>query len=350
MTVKNAFATLLSLALALTAAAALGEDARPARDLSGLIEADGRVTGAITGMTKDAAPRPGVALLVDAPLPADFTADQRVILTTQPVFFDDSALLAAMESTGAANIRIEDYDHGSGFWGYATGDPKPAAMTPDEAREHAVQVAEAFVKTVGAGEIAVLTALRPEDEAKGSAISAAPEAREAIEARTLREWFTEDRDYTEVRFAFKLRGLRTVGGFMRRDEDGEARLGAGCGSLRVGDAGEAREASLLYAPQEVSAEPYAGELIGWREALETVAQNFGVTAYGEKRTDERGRETPAMRFAVTGIEPGYATEDAKTYVPAWLFTIDRMREEDGALLGHPSTHAVDAITGKAVTF
>ena len=329
--------------LALAAAPALCEDdARPVkeRDLSGLVERDGRVTGAITGLTNDG--KPGIAMLVDAALPADFTDEQRAIIMTESVSFADSAkLIAAMEATGAVNIRIDPEGIGRADWGNARSDPRRATMTADEAREHAKHVAAEFCKNVDAGDIVITSALRPEDEARMHTIDAAPEAREAMAARMLREWFVADRNYTDVRFDYVLRGLRTVGGAVEEDEDGEAWLGV-TGQLLVGDAGEVRYVSMVLVPREISAEPYTGEMISWREALDQVAQGYGATAYDDVRRDDHGRETPMMYFAVTGIEPGYATRDGKTYTPAWLFTIDWMREEDGALWGRPDTQAVDA--------
>ena len=329
--------------LALAAVPAFCEDderPRKERDLSGLVEQDGRVTGEITGLDWNG--KPGVAMLVDAALPADFTDAQRAVIRTERVSFADSAkLIAALEATGAVNIRIDPEGIGRADWGNAQSDPKRATMTADEARENAKHVAAAFCQSVGVGDIVITSALRPEDEAKNHTIDAAPEAREAMAARILREWFRADRDYTDVRFDPVLRGLRAVGGLMEETEYGEAWLGI-TGQLLVGDAGEVRSASIVLMPREVSAEPYAGELISWREALEEISQRFGVTAYGDVRRDDHGRETPMMHSVVTGIEPGYATRDGETYAPAWLFTIDWMRVEDGALWGDPHTDSVDA--------
>ena len=319
-------------------------DARPReeRNLSGLVEQNGRVMGEITGLNGEG--KHGISILVDAALPANFTDEQRAVITTEPVSFADSAkLMAAMEATGAVNVRIDPEGINRADWGRAQSDPKHATMTADEARENAKRVAAEFCKNAGAGDIVITSALRPEDEAKNHTIDAAPEAREAMTARILREWFVADRDYTDVRFDYVLRGLRTVGGLLEKteDDDDDAWLSV-TGQLLVGDAGEVRSASIVLIPCEMSAEPYTGELIPWREALERVAQRFGVTAYDDVRRDDRGREIPMMHFVITGIEPGYETQDGKTYTPAWLFTIDWMRVEDGALWGDPNTYAIDA--------
>lgn len=316
-------------------------------DASGVVEENGRLFGPVTSLSVldyDGHPflgDPAVSFIVDAPAPQDFTDEQRAVITAPVIAFSDEQLGAAMQSTGQRTWELPKGGMARmPFWGHAEGKPLPATMTPDEARENAKQVALDFLREVGVDGARVIHALRPEDEADIFSLNVIPEQRETERARILREWHTSHRDYTWVSLQFTLRGLITLRETI--DEDGIS--GQSIANLYIGDAGEMRDAIIVRAPQEVSAEPYTGDLITWREALELYAGEDGSSEDNNVHhsTDLRGRETHVWETAVTSIEPGYLSADGETYVPAWIITEQRRLVDSGELYSYPSVRAVDA--------
>lgn len=288
-------------------------------DVSAVIEAEGRVAGPVVGVNPETG-ETGERLYVDALLPEKFGAGQRVIITAEPIEIDRAALTDALLASGA---QLGQMTVGHGFaYNDDIGQALPHEGEP-LAHAEAVDIAQRFVAACGLGDTYVVSDLRPEEEARGLAAQEAPEAQEAAYARTLREWHRKDTAYTSVCLGFTLRGLPVAQEW--QDEQGTIR--SSVVHLDVGDAGEIRDYGLFYAPREVDAEPWTGELKTWREALAEYSAWFGEHN-NEPRTDDRGREAPPLRRTITSVRPGYASADGKTYVPAWLF-IDNTFALDG---------------------
>ena len=257
---KRIWTALLALCLLLPCAA----HALEARDATGVNENDGRLRGDIVGTNAENG-EAALALRVDCPVPPDVTPAQRA---------SDAAL--------------------------------------------------AFVASCGLGDGHVISALRPEDEARLYALNEAPEAREAFVARTLAEWFTPRLDYTWVQVAFTLRGLPVAPCYWP-GADGVSR--ACVANLYLGDGGELRDFTLSYAPCEVSAVPYTGALKTPLEALGELARQFACVQ-PSPREDERGRALPAHWPVALDIRPAYHTADGVTFFPAWLIAV-AWQESDG---------------------
>lgn len=310
----------------------------PVGDMSAVVEADGRVLGPITGMNAETG-RTGERLYVDAPLPEEFEAEQRVVITAEHIEIDPAALTAALLESGARPGQMTvmpgvAYNDG-------IGQALPHTDTP-LSHEDAVAIAQRFAAACGLGDTYVVSALRPEETARGLAAQEAPEAQEAAYERYLREWHRKDRAYTSVCLGFMLRGLPVSLDW----QDEEAVYRSSVANLSIGDAGEIRDYGLFYAPREVSAEPWTGELKTWREALAEYSAWFSEHN-NAPRTDERGRETPPLRTTVISIRPGYASADGKTYVPAWIFVKNTFASSGGQATQVNSiwTAAIDARIG-----
>lgn len=307
-------------------------------DVSAVLESDGRIVGPVYGVNAETGVR-GESLYVDAPLPADFTEEQRVLITASFLEIDKDLLTDALLATGVKHSNIF-LDHNCAY-NTDLGITLPA---PDTllTHEQASTIAQRFVADCGLGETRVLFALRPEEEASRIAAQEAPEAQEAIVQRTLREWYRADTRYTSVRLLFTLRGLPVGETWM----DADNVCNSSVANLFVGDAGEIRDFSLWYAPSEVSAAPYAGELKTWQEALAEFSASYSPYN-GEPRTDARGRETPPLRDTVTQILPAYGSRDGKTFVPCWLFVTDTLALGDGDPVpsGYIWATAIDARVG-----
>ena len=325
------------------------DDMSEQRDASGVIVENGRLSGFVTGPASiwdseghESFGDPAICLTVDAPTPQGFTDEQRVIITAPYIIFSKEQLGAAMQSTGQRTWQFnEEAMKRMSYWGSVnSSETLPATMGPDEARENAKQVALDFLREAGVGGARVLSALRPEDEADVFSLNVIPEQREAERARILREWHTSHQDYTWVQLQFTLRGLMAL---CHTVDEGGASCSSGA-NLYIGDAGEMRDAIIVYAPQEAEARPYTGELRTWREALELVALWYGCTEENNiyHCTDLRGRETHVTEFVVTGVEPGYLSADGETYVPAWIITEQTRNVETGEFLYTPTLWAIDA--------
>ena len=330
---KRIWIALLALCLLLPCAA----HALETRDASGVTENDGWLLGDIVGANAENG-EAALALRVDCPVPPDFTPAQRAVLTTEWRTFDEAAVGEAVRATGA-DWRNGDLERsGSAF---AFGSAAPLASdehgeAPDGAHARASDAALAFVASCGLGNGHVISALRPEDEARLYALNEAPEAREAFVARTLTEWFTPRLDYTWVQLAFTLRGLPVAPCYWP-DADGVSR--ACVANLYLGDGGELRDFTLSYAPCEVSAVPYTGALKTPLEALGELARQFACVQ-PSPREDERGRALPAHWPVALDIRPAYHTADGVTFFPAWLIAV-AWQESDGQT-GMPWLAAIDA--------
>ena len=330
---KRIWTLLLTLCLLLPCAA----HALETRDASGVTESGGRLQGDIVGLSAESG-EAALALRVDCPVPADFAPEQRAVLTAEWRTFDEAAVGEAVRATGA-NWQDGDLERsGSAF---AFGSAAPCASdghgeATDGARARASDAALAFVASCGLGDGHVISALRPEDEARLYALNEAPEAREAFVARTLTEWFTPRLDYTWVQLAFTLRGLPVAPCYW----PGADGVSHSCvANLYVGDAGEIREFILSYAPREVSAAPYAGAVKAPLEALEELAGQFDCIRPAP-REDERGRALPAHWPVALDIRPAYHTADGATFFPAWLITV--AWQESGGQTGMPWLAVIDA--------
>ena len=306
-------------------------------DISAVIEADERAVGPVYGINEETGAR-GEVLYVDAPLPADFTDDQRAVITAEHISIDRSSLLEALRARGVSpgSVVIKP--------GVAYNDDVGRSLSSHEAlsSEAAAAIARQFVADCGLGDTYLLFALRPEEEARGLSAQEAPEAQEDAYKRILREWHRANINYTSVRLGFTLRGLPVESSWT--GADGVAR--SSVANLYVGDAGEIRDFSLWYAPREVRAQPYTGALKTWREALCELSSRFG--AYnGEPRTDIRGRQAPPLRTTITDILPGYASSDGVTFFPAWIFIADTFAlcGDDSVPVNSIWTYAIDARIG-----
>ena len=206
----------------------------------------------------------------------------------------------------------------------------------DGARARASDAALAFVASCGLGDGHVISALRPEDEARLYALNEAPEAREAFVARTLTEWFTPRLDYTWVQLAFTLRGLPVAPCYWP-GADGVSR--ACVANLYLGDGGELRDFTLSYVPCEAGAAPYAGTLKRrWRRSR---SWPDSLTASG--RLPARmsvGAPCPPHWPVALDIRPAYHTADGVTFFPAWLITV--AWQESGGQTGMPWLAVIDA--------
>lgn len=327
--------TVLLAACLLLPCAARGVEVR---DASGIIESDGWLRGDIVGVNAESG-ETALALRVDCPLPPDFSPEQQVVITTEWLVPDAAAVGDAMRATGA---HWRDADLNRFTPAFVSGSASPLSPAADSgenasaARMQASDIALAFVAACGLGEGQVLSALRPEDEARQSALSESPQVREAFIARTLDEWFTPRLDYTWVQLAFTLRGL-PVSPCTWPDADG---IGQTCvANLYVGDPGEMRDFTLSYAPREVSAAPCTGGVKKPLEALEELARHFDCTQPAP-REDERGRALPAHWPVVLDIRPAYHTADGVTFFPAWL--IAAAWQESGGDTGTLWLTAIDA--------
>ena len=321
----------LILCLLLPCAAQAGE----VRDASGVVQDGGRLRGDIVGTSPETG-ETALALRVDCPAPPDFAPEQLAILTTEWVAPDEAAVGRAMRATGAdwSDGGLERF--GPAFVSGSAAPLSPGTGHTDEARRQACDTALAFVEACGLGQGQLLEALRPEDEARQSALNEAPEAREAFLARTLNEWFTPRLDYTRVQLAFSLRDLPVSPCFW---PGGDGVSHSCVANLYVGDAGEIREFILSYAPREVSAAPCAGAVKTPLEALEELAGQFDCTQ-PVSREDERGRALPAHWPVVLDIRPAYHTDDGVTFFPAWLITT-AWQDSDGQT-GKTWLTAIDA--------
>lgn len=318
-------------------------------DASGVIEENGRLSGPVTSLMtlwdeQDGHPFLGesaVSFIVDAPAPQDFTDEQRVVITAPAIGFSDEHLGAAMQSTGLRSWQIDEYvKKNVPYSGHVTAKALPATMDADAARENAKQVALDFLSEAGVSGARVIYALRPEDEADIFSMNVIPEQREAERARILREWYTSHRDYTWVNLQFTLRGLTTLCTTI----DDEGASSSSVANLYIGDAGEMREACIFRAPQEISATPYTGKLLTWREALEIFAGEYGSSEENNviHSTDLRGRETCVWEQVVTAVEPGYLSADGETYVPAWIIAEQQRLVGTDEFISWPSLTAIDA--------
>lgn len=325
----------LLMALLLLAPAALAQE--DARDASGVVLADGRLTGAVTGLNKETG-RQEQALWVDCPEPAAFAKEQLALLTTKWLEPDAALIGSAVRATGAAwrDGALELFTPYS-FAGEARA--LDSSADPDEARARAPGIAQDFARAIGAGDTLVVSALHPEDEARAQSLNEPPETREAFIRRTLKEWYTPRLDSTWVQLTYTLRGLPAVGTWERRDEQGDLCAYSSAANFYIGDAGEMRGFILFYAPREVSAAPYGGPLKTWREALTELAGRYGC-ADPAPTTDERGRVIPAHRFTVTGVSPCFQTDDGALYHPGWLFTV--AWEEENGPRAQAVLHSIDA--------
>lgn len=307
-------------------------------DVSAVIEEEGRAVGPVYGIDAETGAR-GEALYVDAPLPADFADDQRVVISAKPIDIDQTALEDALRARGSEPGSMTIIPGAA--YNADVGEALPAPDAP-LTREEAIAIARAFIADCGLGDTWPLFALRPEEEARGLAAQEAPEAREASVARQLREWHRPDTRYTSVRLMFTLRGLPVAPEWQDAAGVGKSSIV----NLYIGDAGEIRDYSLWYAPREVSAEPVDGQLKSWQEALSELTPWFGAHN-GAPRTDERGREAPPLRTTVTDILPGYASSDGKTFVPAWIFVTNTFALGSDAPVPTESiwVYAIDARVG-----
>lgn len=296
--------------------AALAEE----RDASGVTEQNGRLTGVVNGPNE----RNGQiepALWVDCAYPDTFSGEQLAVITAEWAELDESRLRQALSESGGTWCESA-YERFHAYSAVGGAEALPADAQAGEAKVRAVEIAQAFVRACGLGDSRVIKALRPEDEARSRSMSVAPEAREALIRRELKEWFVPDIRYTWVSLQFRLRGLPAAVEWWASD----SLVCSSVANLYIGDAGEIREFILFYAPREVDAVPYAGALKSWREALEEAAAGFDCR-FPQPSRDERGREIPAARYEVSAVEPGYASRDGKQWYPAWLLTVDRVEDE-----------------------
>lgn len=304
------------------------------RDATGVSASDGRLTGAVVGLGREA-DRMEEALYVDCPVPENFTAEQLVEITAEFTALDTAAIGSAVRATGAAwrDTAIETMNSNAAF-----GETKALAsnLTADAAREQAINAAKAFLRDCGLGEGWVVSALRPEDEARMRAASLAESVREAAEKRTLREWYRQDINYTWVQALFTLRGLPVAPEW----KNAEKNVVESCvANLYIGDAGEMREFILFYAPRELSAKPYAGDVKTPLEAIAELSAEYGCRD-PEPGEDERGRATPALRNRVTDVRPAYKSDNGQTFYPAWLITVTS--QTDAGESAYVVQYAIDA--------
>lgn len=307
-------------------------------DISAVIKANGRAVGPVYGVDAETGAR-GEALYVDAPLPAGFADDQRVVIAAEPIHIDRAALESALRARGSTTDQLTIIPGAAYNDGVGQALPDPGVPLT---HEEAVSIAQAFVADCGLGDTWPLFALRPEEEARGLAAQEAPEAQDAFYARQLREWHRSNRSYTSVKLMFTLRGLPVAPEW--QDEAGVGK--SSIANLYIGDAGEIRDYGLWYAPREVRAQPYDGELKTWQAALAELTRQFGAHN-GVPRTDERGREAPPLRTTVTAIQPGYASGDGKTFTPAWIFVTNTfaLGGEEPVPTESIWVHAIDARAG-----
>lgn len=362
---KRAFLILLSLALCF--GTALAEKASPFYhnslwnaedvDLSGVREIDGRLVGVVKLPATTNNGWPTAQLLVDCPLPTDFTQEQKATLhvSYQPV--SKQELLEAMRAVGQNPADGEMVEHHSVETlvsysaqpnidnGYFDAQLSDSSLSYDPAFEEeyaqAKEVLRELVEALGGDVAQSVYHANRRDAAHYDGYSRTESSTSADISEKLRARFDEteaangrdQRDFTMVRGLYELYGLPVMSQFYYQ-ADGEWIGASSEFRAAVRDDGTVCFVEISGLMEVTGKEPLDLPALDWRMVLKQAVAHLCLTnAEPTDQVDESedGRVIYAGYSVITDLEPCWVGMTKDTLVPGWYCVTQQRVAKDNSI-------------------